>query len=139
MSDTEVSALEEPTVRVRAPFMAGSGAGEPRHHGRILRTLQNLLPRMSESIAGASGKETALAIVTGVGVIGSVIGSPLAGALSDRTTSRFGRRRPWMLGGSLLGFLGLLLLPNMTSIWSLTITWLCVQFAEGPAAYLMPG
>jgi MFS family permease len=95
--------------------------------------LQNLLPRMSEAIAGPTGKETALAIVTGVGVIGSVIGNPLAGALSDRTTSRFGRRRPWMLGGSILGFIGLLLLPNMTSIWSLTIAWLCVQFAVNAA------
>ena len=133
MSDTEVSALEEPTVRVRAPFMAGLALANLGIMVAFFAPLQNLLPRMSENIAGAGGKEAALAVVTGVGVIGSVIGNPLAGALSDRTTSRFGRRRPWMLGGSLLGFVGLLLLPNMTSIATLTIAWLCVQFAVNAA------
>lgn len=133
MSETQVSALAEPTVRVRAPFMAGLALANLGIMVAFFAPLQNLLPRMSENIAGASGKEAALAVVTGVGVIGSVIGNPLAGALSDRTTSRWGRRRPWMLGGSLLGFLGLILLPNMTNIATLTIAWLCVQFAVNAA------
>jgi MFS family permease len=135
MSETEtrVAALAEPIVPVRAPFMAGLALANLGIMVAFFAPLQNLLPRMSENIAGASGKEAALAVVTGVGVIGSVIGNPLAGALSDRTTSRWGRRRPWMLGGSLLGFVGLLLLPNMASIATLTIAWLCVQFAVNAA------
>ena len=120
-------------MRVRAPFMAGLALANLGIMVAFFAPLQSLLPRMSEQIAGADGKEAALAVVTGVGVIGSVIGNPLAGALSDRTTSRFGRRRPWLLGGSLLGFVGLVLLPNMNSIFTLTIAWLCVQFAVNAA------
>ena len=130
---TGVQALAEPTVRVRAPFMAGLALANLGIMVAFFAPLQSLLPRMSEEIAGASGKEAALAVVTGVGVIGSVIGNPLAGALSDRTTSRFGRRRPWLLGGSVLGFIGLVLLPNMNNLFTLTVAWLCVQFAVNAA------
>ena len=137
MSDTAnaqpVEALAEPERNVRGLFMAGLALANLGIMIAFFAPLQNLLPRMSEQISGPTGKEAALAIVTGVGVIGSVIGNPLAGALSDRTTSRWGRRRPWMLGGSLLGFVGLILLPNMNTIWSLTIAWLAVQFAVNAA------
>ncbi|OYO17456.1 hypothetical protein CGZ94_00665 [Enemella evansiae] len=39
------------------------------------------------------------------------INDPLTGALSDRTRTRFGRRRPWIIGG------GLLLIGGMTLLW----------------------
>ena len=103
-------ALREPTVRVNGLFLAGLAVANLGIMLAFFTPILNLLPRLSEEIAGASGKEAALAVVTGVGVIGSVIGNPLAGALSDRTTSRFGRRRPWILGGSLLGLVGLILM-----------------------------
>ena len=35
------------------------------------------------------------------GAIVASIANLLAGAISDRTTSRFGRRRPWMVVGAL--------------------------------------
>ncbi|MEZ5119717.1 MAG: MFS transporter [Candidatus Nanopelagicales bacterium] len=126
---TVIKALGEPTVRVRGLFLAGMSLANLGIMLAFYTPIQNLLPRMSEKIAGADGKEVALAVVLGIGVIGSVIGNPLAGALSDRTTSRFGRRRPWMLGGALIGFVGLSLLPSMTTVVGLTILWLFVQFS----------
>ena len=130
---TVPEALAEPTVRVRAVFMIGLALANLGIMLAFFTPILNLLPRLSEEIAGSDGKEAALAVVTGVGVIGSVIGNPLAGALSDRTTSRFGRRRPWMLGGSLLGLVGLFLMPHMTSVIALTALWLVVQFAVNAA------
>lgn len=128
-----VGALDEPTRTVSGAYFTGLALANLGIMLAFFAPLQSLLPRMSEQISGPTGKETTLAIITGIGVIGSVIGNPLAGALSDRTTSRWGRRRPWMLGGSLLGFVGLVLMPHATSVWSLTIVWLAVQFAVNAA------
>lgn len=128
-----VGALAEPTRRVPGIFLAGMALANLGIMLAFMTPIQNLLPRMSEQIAGSGGKEVALAVVLGIGVVGSVIGNPLAGALSDRTTSRFGRRRPWMLGGSLIGLAGMLLLPSMTTVVGLTIAWLFVQFAVNAA------
>src|SRR5215469_18414243 len=47
-------------------------------------------------------KALALAIVVGPGLIVALIANPLFGLLSDRTSSRFGRRRPYILGGTAL-------------------------------------
>ena len=133
MSETAATpttkALAEPTVRVPGIFLAGMALANLGIMLAFYTPIQNLLPRLSEQIAGADGKEVALAVVLGVGVIGSVIGNPLAGALSDRTTSRFGRRRPWMLGGAILGMVALFILPSMNTIIGLTILWLFIQFS----------
>ncbi|MGW6688708.1 MFS transporter [Streptomyces sp. NPDC054961] len=58
---------------------------------------------MPEQIAqiDPSGKIGSYAWVSMVGAISGIVIAPLAGALCDRTTGRFGRRRPWMLAGSL--------------------------------------
>src|SRR5882757_8177056 len=55
------------------------------------------------------GKVTALALITSVGAVIAVLSTVVAGAWSDRTRSRFGRRRPWILGGALTSAAGLAL------------------------------
>jgi len=70
---------------------------------------------------------SALSVVMSVGAILALIGNPLFGALSDRTTSRFGRRRPWLLGGMLLITAGLLLAGLTDSVALLTAGWALAQ------------
>lgn len=36
-------------------------------------------------------------LISGIAALCSAVAFPVAGALSDRTTSRFGRRRPWIV------------------------------------------
>src|SRR5574344_3017681 len=43
---------------------------------------------------------------------------PIVGALSDKTVSPMGRRRPYLLGGALLASLALLVFPNSGTIAS---------------------
>ncbi|HEY8983627.1 MAG TPA: MFS transporter [Streptomyces sp.] len=55
-------------------------------------------------------------VVSGVGALFALVGNPWAGKLSDRCTSRFGMRRPFVLGGMLGGTLGTAVIiwaPNM--------------------------
>ncbi|WP_236075757.1 MFS transporter [Streptomyces coffeae] len=54
---------------------------------------------MPEQIARIDpvGKVGSDAWVSMMGSISGIVIAPLAGALSDRTTSRFGRRRPWLI------------------------------------------
>src|SRR6188474_2089960 len=73
--------------------------------------LQVLLPNQVEDIAGA-GKTTALGIITGAGALVAVLVGPIAGALSDATTARTGRRHTWIAAGALLGCAGLALLSG---------------------------
>jgi MFS family permease len=60
-------------------------------------------------------KALALAVVVGPGLIVALIANPLFGLLSDYTPGCFGRRRPYILGGTALNIAGLAsmaLLPN---------------------------
>ena len=59
----------------------------------------------------------ALGVIYLVGQVLNSLLDPVIGALSDRTTSRFGRRRPWIAGGGLLFMAGsaMLFFPPATA------------------------
>jgi MFS family permease len=67
----------------------------------------------------------AFGVISAIAGVCALIAYPLAGALSDRTISRFGRRRPWILAGALLFAVGLLLLGLQSSLIGIGIFW-CV-------------
>lgn len=73
---------------------------------------------------GASGS---LSLVAAVGAVFGIIGNPLFGRLSDRTRSRFGMRRPWMLGGTAAGAVGLCLVAVAPSMPVLVVGWAVTQ------------
>ncbi|HKT40206.1 MAG TPA: MFS transporter [Ktedonobacterales bacterium] len=61
-------------------------------------------------------KGLAEAVVLAPGAIVALLGNPFFGLLSDRTPGRFGRRRPYVLGGTFVNVIGLgamALLPAM--------------------------
>jgi len=107
-----------------------------------LTPIQLLLPTQVEQVNARLGSTdwvanvVAFGVVSGIAGVCALIAFPLTGALSDRTTSRFGRRRPWILGGALLFALGLILLgaqQNMVGIavfWSVSLTGFCVLTAS---------
>lgn len=73
-------------------------------------------------------KEARLAWVMGVGGAVSLVSTPLAGILSDRTTSRFGRRRPWILLGTLVSALALVVMAYAPGYAVLMGAWAVFQF-----------
>ena len=69
-----------------------------------------------------------LGLVLGIGAFFPVVIGPIAGQLSDRTTSRFGMRRPWIMAGALGGFVGLLIAATAPSIPIILLGWCLTQF-----------
>ena len=90
--------------------------------------IQVLLAQQAELVAPGE-KEFVFGLVTGLGSAVSVVANPLFGALSDRTTSRFGRRVPWVGGGAVAGALALLLLSVADSVAVMVLGWCLAQAA----------
>ena len=88
--------------------------------------LQVLLPDQAQRLAGID-KTTALGIITGAGALVAVLVGPIAGALSDATTARSGRRHTWIVAGALLGCAGLALLAGQRTLLGLTLGWCVAQ------------
>jgi MFS family permease len=88
--------------------------------------LQVLLPNQVQDVAGAD-KTAALGLVTGIGALVAVVVGPIAGALSDATTARTGRRHTWIAGGALFGCAGLALLSGQHTLLGLIVGWCVAQ------------
>ncbi|MFJ9173696.1 MFS transporter [Streptomyces sp. NPDC102360] len=83
------------------------------------------------------GKASSLSTVLAIGGFLALIGGPLFGALSDRTTSRFGRRRPWVAGGMAVGFVGLVVSGLADNIAVLACGWAITQLGVNAALAAM--
>ena len=125
-------ALDEPTVPVRRGYIAAVVLANLGIMLAFYTPIQNLLPRLAEQVS-PDGKEAALAWITAAGAAASIIFNPLAGALSDRTTSRLGRRKPWVLYGSIAGALGVLALSFQSTVVGLAAVWFFCQAAINAA------
>lgn len=87
-----------------------------------------LLPNQIAELDEGS-KANNLALLFAVTSIFSTLATPIAGALSDRTRSRWGKRSPWIAIGSLFGSLALFGVSWMTSFWSLMVLWVMAAIA----------
>lgn len=103
--------------------------------------LSILLPAQVAGLDPAH-KVANFAIVSTIGAVFALFAQPIAGQLSDRTRSRFGRRAPWMVIGALVGALSLIGLAFANSFVSVLIAATLVQtaynFAQGPLSAVMP-
>jgi len=89
--------------------------------------LMGLAMRVRELVpAHATGS---LSLVVGVGALMALLGNPFFGRLSDRTTSRFGMRRPWLIIGALGGAIGLAVIATAVSVPQLLLGWCISQLA----------
>jgi Na+/melibiose symporter-like transporter len=89
-----------------------------------------------------SEKTLWMGIITLVGLLLAIIVQPIAGAISDRSGLRWGRRRPFILGGTILV---IMLLPGIglsDSLFTLFVIYCLLQVAsntaQGPYQALIP-
>ncbi|MEU4155762.1 MFS transporter [Actinoplanes sp. NPDC026670] len=95
--------------------------------------IQILLPEQAAHLAGDSGKEALLALVTAWGAAASMVANPLWGIVSDR----LGRRRPIFVAGTAIGVVGLVVLSAADTTALMVTGWILVQVGlNGPMAAL---
>ncbi len=101
-----------------------------------------LLPHQITLLFGEADKVANLTIVATIGAFAAMVAQPIAGQISDRTRSRFGRRAPWMLLGALAGGLALVGLAFAGSLAGVVLAWtlvqICYNFAQGPLSAVLP-
>src|SRR2546423_3730038 len=104
-----------------------------------------ILPSQVLKIVGDLNKGTALAFVLVPGAFVSLFANPLFGMLSDRTHGRlaaWGRRRPYILIGTLVNIAALVWMAAARDIPTLAIAYVLVQFssnaAQAPFHALLP-
>jgi MFS family permease len=78
-----------------------------------------------------------LAKILTVGALCAIVSNPLFGYLSDRTPSRFGRRRPWLIGGMAGGILALLITARAENVMFVAAGWGLAQMAFNAALAAM--
>ena len=104
-----------------------------------------VLPSQVAFLVGDARKELATGTITAIGALFSLVLTPVAGALSDRSASRFGRRRPFLVVGTVLNVAFVVVLATIgpgQGLFVYALVYLGVQlgsnWAAGPYAALLP-
>lgn len=93
----------------------------------FLAPLLVTLPLKVNALVGIDQAPNSLALVASVGALLAIFANPFFGRMSDRTTSRFGMRRPWMLIGLAGGSVGILVIALAPSIPVVVVGWCLAQ------------
>src|ERR1700733_4951103 len=97
--------VEEPRVKVRKRYIFGLVFTTLALYVAFVTPIAYSLQVRVAQIDPA-GKNGGIALAIAIPGIIVIFTTPLVGVLSDRTRSRFGRRRPWFLGGMIVGLIG---------------------------------
>ncbi|MFI6936865.1 MFS transporter [Streptomyces sp. NPDC050287] len=76
---------------------------------------------------------SALGMVSSLGALAALLANPVFGRISDRTTGRFGRRRPWLVTGALGLTVGLAVIATARSLTVVAIAWFLSQMFANAA------
>jgi MFS family permease len=87
-----------------------------------------LIQSQIDSVVPKGSQNTAIGVTLGAGGILAMTVPPLVGAWSDRIHSRYGRRRPIMVVGSLLTLPGLVVLMVANNYPEVLIGYVIIQF-----------
>ncbi len=81
-------------------------------------------------------------MILAIGAAEATIGPAVMGWLSDRTSTRFGRRRPWIVGGAVGTTFACIVLGSAMSVPMLILGYLLLQISDdigtGPYSALIP-
>lgn len=100
--------------------------------GTVLLFLAPALVSLALKVNALVGLDRApgsLALIASVGALVAMFGNPFFGRLSDRTTSARGRRRPWLIGGLVVGSAGILVVAVAPNVPVVLLGWCVAQLS----------
>jgi len=110
------------------PFVAAYGLAYTGLWMALLPPILEGLAMRVRAIAPAHAAD-GLSLVIVAGALVALLGNPFFGRLSDRTASRHGMRRPWLVGGALGGMAGLAVVAWAATLPQLLLGWCLTQLA----------
>ncbi|MFF7458867.1 MFS transporter [Kitasatospora sp. NPDC008115] len=138
MLDTPPASAVAPRPQAPRGFVRRLALG---NFGMFLAVLAPVMGGLSVKIQHLVGLDAAtaqLGLVTGAGGVFAMVSQPLAGRLSDRCTSRFGMRRPFLVGGLVVMAAALTVCAAAPNIPVLLIAW-CAAQGAGNFAFAAAG
>src|SRR4051812_38678482 len=101
-----------------------------------------ILPKRMEALFGPAAAGLGLGLITTAGVVVAIVVQPTVGALSDYTVTRWGRRKPYIVIGSLLDVAFLWAVASANTFATIVIALVLLQFssnfAQGPFQGYVP-
>jgi Na+/melibiose symporter-like transporter len=92
-----------------------------------------ILPQMVLQFVGQANEGTAASLLKSVGTVVAILWQPIVGGISDRTVTRWGRRRPFIFAGTLGDLVFLTAIAFTGSYWWLVVFYFLLQFASNTA------
>src|ERR1700693_768992 len=87
-----------------------------------------LIQAQVDEVVPKGSQNTAIGVALALGGVLAMTVPPIVGAWSDRLNTRFGRRRPIMVAGTLLTLPGLLILMAANNYPEIVIGYAIIQF-----------
>jgi MFS family permease len=120
------------TIAVSKKYLSGLGLAQFGLFIALLSPVYVSLQLKAQEL-DPSNPATIIGSVLPIGALGALIANPLAGSLSDRTRTRWGRRRPWMIIGMVVFIAGLAIVAYAPTAFVMGIGWLISQLAANAA------
>jgi MFS family permease len=114
-------------ARVSPGFIASYAAAYLATSLVFIAPLLVTLALKVNSLVGTDRAASNLSLIAATGSLVALVANPLFGRLSDRTTSGWGMRRPWILGGLGGGSLGILVVALAPAVWVVLVGWCLAQ------------
>jgi MFS family permease len=128
--------FSEPTEKVGQKYVVGLVFAQFVFFVALLGPATIGIAVKVQTIVPDAEKTSATGLVFSVGALFAVIGNVLFGRLSDRTTSKFGRRRPWIVGGTIAMTIAFVIIALGQSVSVVLLGWCLAQL--GANATLAP-
>jgi len=96
--------------------------------GPYIAAASLFLPAMIQQL-DADNKIQIVALFSAIGMVVAAISNMVAGYLSDRTKSRFGKRTPWLVSGAFVFMLAMIFASISPTIPVLLLSWMLGQVA----------